>query len=145
LLLCRSFALRDEFELGRLISGSEERLPSVKALEQHYGPRVRAGDKCSGSSYRSRHNRGNSQRVDNDFAKRRPFYDILIAEGEAGFLRLSELIAGEFGTAPPAWSQVSWLLTQLKIAKPEYATRKARGEEGAAKSVKRRKAGALLP
>ena len=76
-----------------------------------------------------------SQRVDNDFAKRRPFYEILIAEDDAGFGRLSELIAGRFGTAPPAWSQVSWLLTQLKNAKPEYASRKARGEEGAAKSA----------
>ena len=131
-------ALNEEREVGRLAGGA--RLPSVRALELHYGPSVRTGSKSTGFSYRSKHVRGGSQRVDNDFSKRKPFYDIMDSEGDAGLLRLTALITEKYGAAaPPCWSQVSWLLSDLKKLKPEYEARKQRASLGAASSSKRHK------
>lgn len=104
----------------------------MKALEEHYGPSVRSG-KSKGHSYRSRRYH-QTQKVDNQFAKRKRVYDIVEAEGIDGVKRLQGLIAAQYGSAAASnEEQIRWLFTKLKEDDPRHEALKRRAQEGIAK------------
>ena len=130
-------ALSVEWTLGSLGVGGGDRGPPVKHLELHYGPSARNG-KGTGASYRSKHLRGGSQRVDNAYNKRKVFYQIVDSQGSAGVALLQVELEGNFGgaaavVAAPSWSQVSWILDQLIERDVSYGAHRQRGVQGAAK------------
>lgn len=130
-------ALSDEWTRGSLGVGGGDRGPPVKHLELHYGPSARNG-KGTGASYRSKHTRNGSQRVDNAYNKRKAFYQIVDSQGSAGVALLQVELEGNFGgaaavAAAPSWSQVSWLLDQLIERGAFYGAHRQRGVQGAAK------------
>ena len=136
---CSSLQKLDEEYRQGLVLPCGRRKASVLALETYYGPSVRTGSLSSGYSYRSKHVRGGSQRVDNEFSKRKPFYDIINAEGDAGVARLSELVASQFTTQ--SLDSTNWLLSRLKRElienDPIRLARSEAAKAGAAKSKKR--------
>jgi len=83
--------------------------------------------------------RAGSQRVDNEFSKRKPFYDIVNAEGDAGIARLSALVASRFQAQ--SLESTNWLLTHLRRrlidSDPIRRARSEAAKEGAAKSAMR--------
>jgi len=131
--------LQEEWVLGLLSPGGGDRGPPVRELEEHYGPLARNG-KGAGCSWRSKQLHGGSQRVDNAFNKRKPFFSVVELEGNAGVERLQDTVTEEFGeeaTSAPCWTQVKWLLEHLKKQSPSYEAHRKRGADGAAKSKKR--------
>jgi len=130
--------LDEEYRQG-LVLPCGRRKASVLALETYYGPSVRTGSLSSGYSYRSKRVRAGSQRVDNEFSKRKPFYDIINAEGDAGVARLSALVASQFPLQ--SIESTNWLLAQLRRqlidSDPIRRARSEAAKEGAAKSAKR--------
>jgi hypothetical protein len=97
-LLFHFAALSVEWTLGSLDVGGGDRGPPVKHLELHYGPSARNG-KGMGASYRSKHLRGGSQRVDNAYNKRKAFYQIVDSQGSAGVALLQVELEENFGGA----------------------------------------------
>ena len=136
---CSSLQKLDEEYRQGLLLPCGRRKASVLALETYYGPSVRTGSLSSGFSYRSKRVRGGSQRVDNEFSKRKPFYDIIDEEGDAGVARLCALVASQF--ASQSLESTNWLLNRLKRdlieADPIRRARSEAAKIGAAKSTKR--------
>lgn len=134
--------LRDEYLFGRLLSNGQ-RLPSVKQLELSYGPQIRTGSVSMGSSYRSKRVNG-SQRKDNDFARRRPFYQIVDSEGDAGVERLLDQIKASSLFQLESWKSTAWLLDELRIgrvASDPVAKKKSEGAKAGAFASKKRHRG----
>jgi hypothetical protein len=136
---CSSLQKLDEEYRQGLVLPCGRRKPSVLALETYYGPSVRTGSLSSGFSYRSKRVRSGSQRVDNEFSKRKPFYDIIDAEGDAGVARLNTLVASKYTSQ--SLESTNWLLSHLKRelieADPIRRARSEAAKAGAAKSTKR--------
>ncbi len=142
--------MRQEYFPGTVLSNGQL-LPCVKTLELLYGPRVRSGSAGTGYSWRGKHVTG-SQRKDNDFARRRLFYDILESEGEAGYARLLDEVKMylELNKLPSeSWKSTTWLLEHLRLQRVDAdpaAKRKSDGAKaGAAKSTKRHRPAPMIP
>jgi hypothetical protein len=129
--------LREEYLIGKLLSNGQ-RLPSVKQLELTYGPHVRTGSASTGFSYRSKRLNG-SQRKDNDFSRRRPFYNVVDREGDSGFAQLLDQIKVAFPSE--SWKSTNWLLDELRVgrvgADPTAKKKSEAAKAGAATSTKR--------
>jgi hypothetical protein len=76
---------------------------------------------------------------DKEFSKRKPFYDIISAEGDAGVARLSELVASQFilQSLESTNRLLNRLMRELIENDPMRLARSEAAKAGAAKTKKR--------